>query len=97
MVDPLPPGSCLNCGAALAEPCPRFCGACGQETNVKPPTLGEFLQQFGGAYFSTEGALWRTVKLLLLKFNANMKKSRLNKRAAIIWILVYMPEYIHCH
>ena len=49
MVDPLPPGSCLNCGAPLAEPRPRFCGACGQETNVKPPTLGEFLQQFGGA------------------------------------------------
>lgn len=27
----------------------------------------EFLQQFGGAYFSTEGALWRTLKLLLFK------------------------------
>jgi hypothetical protein len=25
------------------------------------------VQQFGGAYFSTEGALWRTLKLLLLK------------------------------
>ncbi|MDO9073740.1 MAG: DUF3667 domain-containing protein [Rubrivivax sp.] len=46
---------------------PRFCGACGQETTVKPPTLGEFVQQFGGAYLSTEGALWRTLKLLLLK------------------------------
>ncbi len=65
MVDPLPPGSCLNCGATLATPRPRFCGSCGQETNLKPPTLGEFLQQFGGAYFSTEGALWRTLRLLL--------------------------------
>jgi Protein of unknown function (DUF3667) len=46
---------------------PRFCAACGQETTVKPPTLGEFVQQFGGAYLSTEGALWRTLKLLLLK------------------------------
>jgi hypothetical protein len=34
---------------------------------VRPPTLGEFMQQFGGAYLSTEGALWRTLKLLLLK------------------------------
>jgi len=34
---------------------------------VRAPTLGEFVQQFGGAYFSTEGALWRTLKLLLLK------------------------------
>lgn len=65
------PRACLNCGAVLlpqadATP-PRFCAACGQETNVKPPTLGEFLQQFGGAYLSTEGALWRTLALLLLK------------------------------
>ncbi|KPF43400.1 hypothetical protein D621_19500 [beta proteobacterium AAP51] len=34
---------------------------------MRPPTLGEFVQQFGGAYLSTEGALWRTLKLLLLK------------------------------
>lgn len=40
---------------------------CGQETTLRPPTLGEFLQQFGGAYFATEGALWRSLKLLLLK------------------------------
>lgn len=32
---------------------------------MRPPTLMEFLQQFGGAYFATEGALWRTLKLLL--------------------------------
>jgi len=34
---------------------------------VRAPTLGEFVQQFGGAYFATEGALWRTLKLLLLR------------------------------
>ncbi|MBI5718486.1 MAG: DUF3667 domain-containing protein [Burkholderiales bacterium] len=59
--------SCLNCNAPLPEPKPRYCGACGQETNVKPPKVGEFIQQFGGAYFSTEGALWRTLALLLFK------------------------------
>jgi hypothetical protein len=58
---------CLNCQQPFAEPRPRFCPHCGQESNVKPPTLGEFAQQFGGAYFSTEGALWRTLKLLLIK------------------------------
>jgi Protein of unknown function (DUF3667) len=58
---------CSNCDQALAAPRPRFCGACGQETNVQAPTLREFAQQLGGAYFSTEGALWRTLKLLLLK------------------------------
>jgi len=34
---------------------------------VRPPRIGEFIQQFGGAYFATEGALWRTFKLLLFK------------------------------
>ncbi|MEP7140480.1 MAG: DUF3667 domain-containing protein [Caldimonas sp.] len=66
MPDPAPP-DCLNCGAPFAEPRPNFCAACGQETTVRPPTLGEFAQQFGGAYFSTEGALWRTLALLLFK------------------------------
>ena len=68
MTEAVPP-SCLNCGEDLADlpRARRFCPACGQETNVKPPKLSEFLQQFGGAYFSTEGALWRTLKLLLTK------------------------------
>ena len=62
---------CLNCAEALLPregggP-PLFCPACGQESNLQAPTLREFAQQFGGAYFSTEGALWRTLKLLLLK------------------------------
>jgi hypothetical protein len=65
-----PPPDCLNCGAPLSSSPlgpPRFCAACGQETTVQPPTLREFAQQFGGAYFSTEGAMWRTLKLLLFK------------------------------
>ena len=61
------PRACANCGEPFASPPPAFCPACGQESRVRAPTLGEFVQQFGGAYFSTEGALWRTLKLLLLK------------------------------
>ena len=29
--------------------------------------MGEFIQQFGGAYLATESALWRTLKLLFIK------------------------------
>lgn len=65
--EPPAPSACLNCGHRFDDPRPRYCPACGQETNVKPPRIGEFIQQFGGAYFSTEGALWRTLALLLLK------------------------------
>jgi hypothetical protein len=61
------PAACLNCGHPFGQPRPKFCPACGQESNVLPPTVGEFMQQFGGAYFATEGALWRTLKLLLFK------------------------------
>jgi hypothetical protein len=60
-------GACRNCGAALASPPPPFCAQCGQETHLRPPTLREFAQQFGGAYLSTEGALWRSLKLLVTR------------------------------
>ncbi|MGZ3267133.1 MAG: DUF3667 domain-containing protein [Croceibacterium sp.] len=62
--------ACLNCGESFGERGERrrrFCPECGQETTVRAPTLGEFAQQFGGAYFAAEGALWRSLKLLLLK------------------------------
>lgn len=59
--------ACRNCGAVLGQPKPNYCGECGQETALKPPTVGEFLQQFGGSYMAMEGALWRTLLLLLLR------------------------------
>lgn len=61
------PSACPNCGRRHDAPLPPYCPACGQETALRPPTLGEFVQQFGGAYFSTEGALWRTLRLLLTR------------------------------
>lgn len=61
------PPACLNCGRQFIGARPRFCPDCGQESNVKPPTLGEFAQQFGGSYIAAEGALWRTLGLLLFR------------------------------
>ena len=61
------PGSCPNCGRRHEAPPTPFCPGCGQETTLRPPTLGEFAQQFGGSYLSTEGALWRTLKLLVTR------------------------------
>jgi hypothetical protein len=61
------PAQCLNCAGPLMTPRPRYCPACGQETTLRPPTVGEFLQQFGGSVLATEGALWRTLRLLLLR------------------------------
>ncbi len=64
--EPLP-AACLNCGEPFGSPRPKYCPACGQESNVKPPTLLEFAQQFGGNYLAAEGALWRTLALLFFK------------------------------
>ena len=66
MTEPTRP-ACLNCGHRFQGVPLRFCPQCGQETRVRPPTLWEFVQQFGGAYVSTEGALWRTLGLLLAR------------------------------
>ena len=60
---PVDPAACANCGANCAKPQRNFGPACGQESTVRAPKRGEFLQQFGGAYVVTEGALhggrWR--------------------------------------
>lgn len=61
------PSACRNCGADLGEAAPRYCGQCGQETRIQPPTVMEFIHQFGGNYVAMEGALWRTLGLLLCR------------------------------
>ena len=84
------PGHCANCGAALADPRPRFCGACGQETEVKAPTLGEFIQQFGGAYLSTEGALWRTLWRLFVPGQLTLEYFAGRRRHFVLPLRLYL-------
>jgi hypothetical protein len=55
--------ACRNCDT----PAPlNFCPVCGQETALHAPTLSEFVHEFVGHYVALEGALWRTLRLLLL-------------------------------
>jgi hypothetical protein len=56
--------ACRNCGTQAPL---KFCPACGQETTLHPPTLGEFLHEFVGHYVALEGSLWRTLGMLLMK------------------------------
>lgn len=59
---------CANCGADLPlTQSLRFCPHCGQETTLHPPSFWEFVHEFVGHYVALEGALWRTLALLLLK------------------------------
>jgi len=61
--------ACRNCEAVLpaTAPPPRYCAQCGQETALHPPSLGEFLHEFVGHYIALEGALWKTLTLLVLQ------------------------------
>jgi len=60
------PATCRNCAATLVLPAMRFCPQCGQDTSARPPTVMEFLHQFGGETIGVQGRLWRTLRLLLL-------------------------------
>ncbi len=93
-IPPAPPGHCPNCGAALAVPRPRFCGDCGQDTEVKAPTLGEFIQQFGGAYFSTEGALWRTLWRLFIPGQLTLEYFAGRRRHYVLPLRLYLTLFL---
>ncbi|HWY25981.1 MAG TPA: DUF3667 domain-containing protein [Nevskia sp.] len=54
----------MNCGAPLAG---AYCSACGQETRIETPTVGEFVREFVQDQMALEGKLWRTLKLLVMK------------------------------
>ncbi|MGY4830944.1 DUF3667 domain-containing protein [Sphaerotilaceae bacterium SBD11-9] len=56
--------ACRNCGTLAPL---NYCAECGQETALHPPTFGEFVHEFIGHYVALEGALWRTLGLLLAR------------------------------
>ena len=83
--------NCPNCGTPFPVPRPKFCGACGQESNLRPPTLLEFMQQFGGAYISTEGALWRTLwRLFLLPGQLTIEYMAGRRRHYVLPLRLYL-------
>lgn len=55
--------NCLNCGADTTA---RYCGECGQLATPGRITFAETLSQFLSAYFSFQGPLVRTMRLLVL-------------------------------
>lgn len=53
---------CRNCGASIED---KFCPRCGQETDLRLPTLREFLREAAGRYVALDGRFWRTMQALL--------------------------------
>lgn len=69
MATPLEPRSddagralCRNCGAVAGA---AYCPSCGQETDLRLPTLREFLREAAGRYVAIDGRFWRTVIALV--------------------------------
>ncbi|WP_440026905.1 DUF3667 domain-containing protein [Chromobacterium amazonense] len=56
------PEHCANCHHPV---CGRFCPECGQKIHIEIPTLWEFIHEYLHHYVSLEGALTRSLWLLL--------------------------------
>jgi uncharacterized protein DUF3667 len=58
------PARCRNCKAPIAG---RFCENCGQETDLRLPTLREFAREAAGRYVAFDGRFWRTLFALAFR------------------------------
>ena len=58
------PTRCRNCRAPVTGP---FCSNCGQETNLRLPTLREFTREAAGRYVAFDGRFWRTIVALFFR------------------------------
>jgi hypothetical protein len=56
--------TCVNCGAQATD---AYCPACGQETDVRLPTLRQFMRETMGSLVAIDGRLWRTLHALLTR------------------------------
>lgn len=58
------PPNCRNCDT----PAPgNYCPACGQETSLHPPSVGEFIHEFMGHYVAIESTLAQTLWAMISK------------------------------
>src|SRR5262249_33568882 len=58
------PTRCRNCKAPVTG---AFCSSCGQETNLRLPTLREFTREAAGRYVAFDGRFWRTIVALFFR------------------------------
>ena len=56
--------ACVNCGAPAER---AYCPDCGQETDVRLPTLRQFMRETTGSLVAIDGRLWRTLRALLTR------------------------------
>lgn len=88
--------ACRNCGAPAGG---KYCPDCGQDTAARPPTAREFVHEFAAHYVAIEGALWVTLKKLMVpgaltleyfagRRRRNVHPLRLYLTASVVFFLV---------
>jgi hypothetical protein len=83
--------ACRNCGASASG---NYCPECGQETAPHPPTAGEFLHEFVGHYIALEGALWRTLRQLVVPGRLTNEYFAGRKRRYVLPLRLYLTASI---
>ena len=83
--------ACRNCGAPAGG---KYCPECGQETAVHPPTALEFLHEFVGHYVALEGALWRTLRALLVPGRLTLEYFAGRRRCYVLPLRLYLTASI---
>jgi len=84
-------GACRNCGAATDG---KYCPECGQETAPHPPTAAEFLHEFVGHYIALEGALWRTLRKLVVPGELTLEYFAGRKRRYVLPLRLYLTASV---
>lgn len=85
------PAACPNCGQDLsALPQARHCPNCGQETHLHAPSLWEFVHEFITHYVALEGALWRTLRGLLLPGRLTLEYLAGRRRQYLLPLRLYL-------
>ena len=61
---PIDANICRNCGRPAPD---AFCPSCGQETDIRLPTVRQFMHDATGRLIAFDGRLWRTLFALVAK------------------------------
>ncbi|KQV49190.1 hypothetical protein ASC95_16280 [Pelomonas sp. Root1217] len=82
---------CRNCHFTLARPRPVYCGHCGQETDLHPPSVREMFTEYLGHYVAFDGPLWRTLwALVCLPGHLTNAYFRGQRRRYVLPLRVYL-------
>ena len=89
-------GVCPNCLEAWASPRPRHCPGCGQDTDLRVPTLADFLREFGGHLLAADGALRRTLGGLFRPGHLTLAYLRGQRRRYLTPLRLFLSTSLLC-